>query len=268
MTKEYQMYINGKWVDAASSMLFDDYNPYTGEVYARVAGANKEDANRAIQAAAEAFPDWSEVPPSDKRMLFLKAADILERRSEEYAIALAEETGAAMAFARFQTHLGPGFLREAASHVHRVSGKTIPADLPGAFNMVLRQPVGVVGAISPWNAPLVLSSRAIVFPLAYGNTVILKPSAESPVSGGVLLFQILEEAGFPKGVINLVTNGPGLSGEVWDEFITDTRVRRITFTGSTDVGRTLAEKAGRHLKKITLELGGERSLVDSPGCGY
>jgi acyl-CoA reductase-like NAD-dependent aldehyde dehydrogenase len=201
------------------------------------------------------------VPPSEKRMYFLKAADILEKRSEEYAMTLAEETGAAIAFALFQTHLGPGFLREAASQVHRVSGKTIPADLPGAFNMVLRQPVGVVGAISPWNAPLVLSLRAIVFPLAYGNTVVLKPSAESPVSGGVLILQILEEAGFPKGVINLVTNGPGRSGEVGDEFITDTRVRRITFTGSTEVGRTLAEKAGRHLKKITLELGGNDPLL-------
>jgi acyl-CoA reductase-like NAD-dependent aldehyde dehydrogenase len=145
--------------------------------------------------------------------------------------------------------------------VHRVSGKTIPADLPGAFNMVLRQPVGVVGAISPWNAPLVLSLRAIVFPLAYGNTVVLKPSAESSVSGGVLLLQILEEAGFPHGVINVVTNGPGLSGEVGDEFITNPRVRRITFTGSTEVGRQLAEKAGRYLKRMTLELGGNDPLL-------
>ena len=261
MTKVHRMYIGGKWVDALSGEAYDDLNPYTGEVYTRLASGGKEDAKRAIDAAAAAFPTWAGVPPSEKRALFLKAADVMERRAEEITLALAEEAGATVNWGRFQTGLGPGFLREAASQVHRVSGQIIPADLPGAFNMVLRQPLGVVGAISPWNAPVVLSLRAVVFPLAYGNTVVLKPSAESAFVGGVLKAEIFEEAGFPRGVFNLVTNGPGRSGEVGDQFIEDSRVRRITFTGSTEVGKQLAEKAGRYLKKMTMELGGNDPLI-------
>ena len=184
MAKEYQMYINGAWVKAASGMTFDDYNPYTGEVFAKVANANRDDAKLAISAAAEAFPAWAATPPSQKRMYFLKAAEVLERRQQEIAQILTDETGATFGWAMFQTMLTPGMLREAASQVHRVTGEIIPADLPGAFFMALRQPVGVVAGIAPWNAPLILSLRAVVFPLAYGNTTVLKPSTESPVSGG------------------------------------------------------------------------------------
>jgi acyl-CoA reductase-like NAD-dependent aldehyde dehydrogenase len=261
MAKEYQMYINGAWVKAASGTTFDDYNPYTGEVFARVANASRDDAKLAISAAAEAFPAWAATPPSQKRMYFLKAAEVLERRQQEIAQILTQETGATFGWAMFQTLLTPGMLREAASQVHRVTGEIIPADLPGAFFMALRQPVGVVAGIAPWNAPLILSLRAVVFPLAYGNTTVLKPSAESPVSGGLVIAEIFEEAGFPKGVLNVVTNGPGLSEEVGDEFIADPRVRRISFTGSSEVGRQLAEKAGKHLKKVTLELGGSDPVI-------
>lgn len=261
MSKQYRMYINGEWTDAASGTTFDDYNPFTGEVFAKVANANKDDAKRAIDAAAEAFPAWAATPPSERRMYFLKAAEVLEKRQQEIAGILTEETGATFGWGMFQTILTPGMLREAASQVHRVTGEIIPADLPGAFFMALRQPVGVVAGIAPWNAPLILSLRAVVFPLAYGNTTVLKPSAESPVSGGLVIAEIFEEAGFPKGVLNVVTNGPGLSGEVGDEFIADPRVRRISFTGSTEVGRQLAEKAGRHLKKVTLELGGSDPVI-------
>jgi len=261
MAKEYQMYINGAWVKAASGMTFDDYNPYTGEVFAKVANASRDDAKLAISAAAEAFPAWAATPPSQKRMYFLKAAEVLEKRQQEIAQILTDETGATFGWAMFQTMLTPGMLREAASQVHRVTGEIIPADLPGAFFMALRQPVGVVAGIAPWNAPLILSLRAVVFPLAYGNTTVLKPSTESPVSGGLVIAEIFEEAGFPKGVLNVVTNGPGLSEEVGDEFIADPRVRRISFTGSTEVGRQLAEKAGKHLKKVTLELGGSDPVI-------
>jgi aldehyde dehydrogenase (NAD+) len=255
------MYINGEWVGACDGTVFEDFCPYTGELYAEVANAGREDAKLAIKAAGEAFPFWSAVPPSEKRRLFLKAADILEKRKDEMIPMLAEEVGGAFAFGMFQANLGPDFLREAASQVHRVTGKIIPPELEDSFSMVLRQPVGVVAGISPWNAPVVLSLRAICFPIAYGNTVVLKPSAESPVSGGVFIAEIFEEAGFPKGVLNVVTNGPGRSGEIGDEFVTDRRVRRITFTGSTDVGRQLAEQCGRHLKRITLELGGNDPLI-------
>jgi acyl-CoA reductase-like NAD-dependent aldehyde dehydrogenase len=194
-------------------------------------------------------------------MLFLKAADLLEQKGNEIVTLLAEETGCTFGFAMFQTMFTPGLLREAASQVHNPIGEIIPADLPGALYMATRQPVGVVAGIAPWNAPLILSLRAICLPIAYGNTAVLKPSMESSVSGGVVIAEIFHEAGFPKGVLNVVTNGPGGSGEVGDELIANPKVRRINFTGSTSVGRQLAEKAGRHLKRVSLELGGQNPLI-------
>ncbi len=261
MPKQYRMYINGEWTEAASGATFDDHDPFTGEVFAKVASANKEDAKRAIGAAAAAFPSWSASPPAERGMYFLKAADILEKRQQEILQILTEETGGTFGWGMFQTHFTPGLLRAAAAQVHMVTGEIIPADLPGAFFMALRQPVGVVAGISPWNAPLILSLRAVALPMAYGNTTVLKPSAESPVSGGLVFAEIFEEAGFPKGVFNVVTNGPGFSEEVGDELVANPKVRRISFTGSTEIGRQLAEKAGRHLKRVTLELGGKDPLI-------
>jgi acyl-CoA reductase-like NAD-dependent aldehyde dehydrogenase len=142
-----------------------------------------------------------------------------------------------------------------------VTGEIIPADLPGAFFMALRQPVGVVVGIAPWNAPLILSLRAVALPMAYGNTTVLKPSSESPISGGLIYAQIFQEAGLPKGVLNVLTNGPGFSGEVGEELIAHDQVRRISFTGSSEVGREIAEKAGRHLKRVSLELGGSDPVL-------
>jgi aldehyde dehydrogenase (NAD+) len=255
------MYINGEWVDALDRAMYDDYNPYTGEVFARVPSGKRGDARRAIEAAAAAFPAWSNTLPAERQALFLKAADILQKKQNEIVTILAEETGCTFGFAMFQTMFTPGLLREAASQVHNPIGEIIPADLPGAFYMAIRQPVGVVAGIAPWNAPLILSLRAICLPIAYGNTAVLKPSTESSVSGGVVIAEIFHEAGFPKGVLNLVTNGPGGSGEVGDELIENPRVRRINLTGSTSVGRQLAEKAGRHLKRVSLELGGQNPLV-------
>jgi len=261
MPREYKMYINGEWVDALDRAMYDDYNPYTGEVFARVPSGKRGDARRAIEAAAAAFPAWSQTLPAERQALFLKAADILQKKQNEIVTILAEETGCTFGFAMFQTMFTPGLLREAASQVHNPIGEIIPADLPGAFYMAIRQPVGVVAGIAPWNAPLILSLRAICLPIAYGNTAVLKPSTESSVSGGVVIAEIFHEAGFPKGVLNLVTNGPGGSGEVGDELIENPRVRRINLTGSTSVGRQLAEKAGRHLKRVSLELGGQNPLV-------
>jgi acyl-CoA reductase-like NAD-dependent aldehyde dehydrogenase len=161
----------------------------------------------------------------------------------------------------FQAHFTPSLLRVAASQTYQVNGELIPADLPGAFYMTMHQPVGVVAGIAPWNGPLILSLRSICMPIALGNTAVLKPSTESAAAGGVVIAEIFHEAGFPKGVFNLVTNGPGRSGEIGDEFIENPKVRRITLTGSTAVGRQLAEKAGRHLKRIALELGGQGPLI-------
>jgi aldehyde dehydrogenase (NAD+) len=155
----------------------------------------------------------------------------------------------------------PGLLREAAGQVYAPTGEILPADLPGAFYMAVRHPVGVVAGIGPWNAPLILSLRSICLPIAYGNTAVLKPSTEASAAGGVVLAEIFDEAGFPKGVLNLVTNAPGGSNAIGDEFIENPKVRRISLTGSSAVGRQLAEKAGRYLKRVALELGGQNPMI-------
>ena len=254
--EKYKLYINGEWVESSSGEYYDDMNPYTGEVYAQVANATEEDVRKAIDAAQEAFPKWKAVPPAEKRRLLIRCAEILERRLDEISKILAEETGAAGPFAKFQAMNTPEFFREAASQVFMVSGEIIPADMPGQTGMVWRQPVGVVGSISPWNAALLLAIRAIVFPIAYGNTCVLKTSEASSVAGGVVVAQIFEEAGFPPGVLNVILTGPGRSGMVGDILTSDKRVRRMTFTGSTQVGRRLAVQCAENLKKICLELGG------------
>ena len=261
MPKAYQMYINGQWVDAIDGKTFDDYNPYNGEVYARIPSGKRRDARKACDAAAAAFPDWSHTPPAERQRYLLRAADIFERRQQEILNIVTQETGGTFRWGMFQTGFIPGLLREAAAQVHAIGGEIIPADLPGAFFMAIRQPVGVVAGIAPWNAPLILSLRAVALPIACGNTTVLKPSAEAPVSGGIIFAEVFEEAGFPKGVFNVVTNGPGFSGEVGDELIEHPKVRRLSFTGSTEVGRQIAEKAARHLKKVTLELGGNDPLI-------
>ncbi|MDH4068059.1 MAG: aldehyde dehydrogenase family protein [Dehalococcoidia bacterium] len=261
MCKAYQMYINGQWLDAIDGKTFDDYNPYNGEVYAKLPSGKRGDARKACDAAAAAFPDWSHTPPAERQRFFLRAADILERRQQEIVNIVTQETGGTFGWGMFQTSFVPGLLREAAAQVHAVSGEIIPADLPGALFMAIRQPVGVVAGIAPWNAPLILSLRAVALPMACGNTTVLKPSAEAPVSGGIVFAEVFEEAGFPRGVFNVVTNGPGFSEEVGDELIEHPKVRRLSFTGSTEVGRQIAEKAARHLKKVTLELGGNDPLI-------
>ena len=261
MPRDYKMYINGEWVGALDGEVYDNLNPFTGEIFARVPSGKRADARRAIDAAVAAFPGWSHTLPAERQALFLKAAEVLEKKRDEIVTILAEETGCTFGFAMFQVGFTPGLLREAAAQVHQANGEIIPADLPGAFYMAIRQPVGVIAGIAPWNAPLILSLRSICLPVAYGNTAVLKPSMESAAAGGVVIAEVFHEAGFPKGVLNLVTNGPGRSSEIGDEFIENPKVRRISLTGSSAVGRQLAEKAGRYLKRVALELGGQNPLI-------
>jgi acyl-CoA reductase-like NAD-dependent aldehyde dehydrogenase len=260
-TSERQLFIGGEWIDAGGGKTFDDGDPFTGDVVARVPAGTREDAKKAVEAAAAAFPEWSKAPPAVRQALFLKAADILESRRDEVVELLARETGCTFGFGMFQMGFTPGLLRQAANAGYQAVGEIIPSDLPGALAMGLRQPVGVVGAIAPWNAALILSLRAITAPIAYGNTVVLKPSEWSPISGGLLWGEIFTEAGFPPGVLNIVTHAPGEAAPIGDEFAENPAVRRINFTGSTATGRKLAEAAGRNLKRVVLELGGYNPLL-------
>ena len=261
MAKRYQMYIGGRWMDAANGKTFDDLNPYNGDLFAKVPAGKREDAKRAIEAAAAAFPEWAATPPMVKRKLFLKAADVWEKRQDELVQALNIETGSTIGIAMFQMFFLPGLLREAAAQVYNVTGEVIPADYPGAFFMALRQPCGVVSGFGPFNVPYILCTSAIALPIAYGNTAVLKPSEEAPVTGGLLIAEVFEEAGFPPGVLNVVTHSKEDAPEVGDEMIVHPAVRRISFTGSTEVGRIIGEKSGKHLKRAVLELGGKDPLI-------
>ena len=260
-TTERRLFIGGEWVDSGGGGTFDVCDPFTGDAVATVAAGTRDDAKRAVAAAAEAFPAWAAAPPAARQGVFLRAADVLESRRDEIVDLLARETGCTFGFGMFQMHFTPGLLRQAAASAYGPIGEVIPSDVPGAMAMGLRQPVGVVGAIAPWNAALILSLRSITAPLAFGNSVVLKPSEWSPISGGLLWGEIFADAGLPAGVLNIVTHAPGQAAGIGDELVENPAVRRLNFTGSTGTGRRLAEAAGRNLKRIVLELGGSNPLV-------
>jgi acyl-CoA reductase-like NAD-dependent aldehyde dehydrogenase len=246
---------------ATAQETFQDLDPFTGDVVAEVPAGGADEARRAVETAAAAFPAWAEAPPAQRQAIFLKAADVLEGRRDEVVDLLARETGCTFGFAMFQMHFVPGLLRQAAALAYAPVGTVIPSDNPGTLAMGLRRPVGVVAAIAPWNAALILSARSIAAPLVLGNTVVLKPSEWSPVVGGTIWTEIFAEAGLPDGVLNVVTHAPGGAGPIGEVFTSHPAVRRINFTGSTKTGRLLAEAAGRNLKRVVLELGGYNPLL-------
>jgi acyl-CoA reductase-like NAD-dependent aldehyde dehydrogenase len=258
--REVQQFIGGTWSSAARGKTYEDLDPFTGEVVATVPAGDVADARRAIDAAAEAFPGWSQTPPGERQRIFLKAADLLESRRDEVVSMLARETGSTFGFGMFQTFFVPSLFRQAAALAYAPLGQIIPSDT-GAFAMGIRKPVGVVAAFAPWNAALILSARSIAAPLALGNSVVLKPSEWSPWSGGLLWGEIFAEAGLPDGVLNVVTHAPGDAGPIGTALIEHPAVRRLNFTGSSAVGRMIAEAAGRNLKRVVLELGGYNPLI-------
>ena len=259
--REYQQYIGGDWTPAEGGKTFEDRDPFTGDTVTLAPAGSRADAARAIAAAADAFSAWSATVPAERQRVFLKAADVLESRLEEVVDLLARETGATFGFGMFQMGFVPNLLRQAAALAYAPVGQIIPSDHPGTLAMGIRKPVGVVAAIAPWNAALILSARSIAAPLALGNTVVLKPSELSPVVGGLLWGEVFAEAGLPAGVLNVVTHAPGEAAPIGDELVENPAVRRINFTGSTETGRRLAEAAGRHLKRVVLELGGYNPLL-------
>ena len=261
MIKPVLHHIGGRQVASISGRRHPDYDPWNRAVLAEVASGDDEDARRAIEAAHAAFPAWSAMAPSDRQLIFIRAADALERRRSEVIGLLAAETGCGPYFATVQLDFCLAMLRQAAGLAHAPTGQILPTDLPGSRALAVRRPVGVVAAIAPWNAALTLAGRAIVGPLALGNTVVLKPSEESPITGGTLWAEVFAEAGLPPGAVNVVTHAPGDAGMIAAELVTHPLVRRISFTGSTVTGRRLAELAARHLKRPVLQLSGHNALI-------
>jgi len=214
----------------------------------------------AADAAGAAAPGWAATGPNARRALLNEAAAALEARADDLIAAMAAETGATEGWARFNLMLAAGMAREAAALTTQISGEVIPSDHRGRVAMALREPVGVVLGIAPWNAPIILGVRAIAVPLACGNAVILKASETCPRTHG-LIVEAFAEAGFPAGVVNLVTNAPEEAGAVVGALIDHPAVRRINFTGSTRVGRIVARRAAENLKPVLLELGGKAPLI-------
>ncbi|WP_430396524.1 aldehyde dehydrogenase [Ferrovibrio sp.] len=257
---ETQLLIGGKDVAASGGKTFERRNPLSGDVASRAAAASVADANAAADAAAAAYPGWSALGPNARRALLLKAADNLAARAPDFIARMQAEIGATAAWAGFNVHLASGMLREAAAMTTQIGGEVIPSDKPGCLAMATRESVGVVLGIAPWNAPVILGTRAVAMPLACGNTVVLKASETCPATHR-LIAEAIQQAGLPEGVINVVSNAPADAAEVVAALIAHKAVRRINFTGSTKIGRVVAELAARQLKPVLLELGGKAPLV-------
>ncbi|MFZ5732930.1 MAG: aldehyde dehydrogenase [Pseudomonadota bacterium] len=257
---EIALLLESKDVPASNGATFDRLNPVTGDVASRAAAAQIADAKRAADAAAAAFPAWSQTGPNARRAILLKAADLLAAKAPRFVELMAAETGATAGWAGFNVHLASGMLREAAAMTTQISGEVIPSDKPGCISMAIRQPAGVVLSMAPWNAPVILGVRAVALPLACGNTVVLKASEICPGTHR-LIAECLRDAGLPPGVLNVITNAPEDAPALIETLIAHPAVRRVNFTGSTRVGRIIAQVAAKHLKPALLELGGKAPLV-------
>ena len=252
--------IDGEVHHAEGGATFERNDPVTLQVATRAAASTVSDANKAVEAAAAAFPAWSQLGPSAKRAVLLKAADMLDAKAAEFTNLMITETGATGPWAGFNVFLAASMIREAASMTTQITGDVIPANKPGSLAMGLRQPRGVCLGIAPWNAPVILGVRAVAMALACGNTVVLKASEMCPAVHR-LIGQCFLEAGLPKGVLNVVTNAPKDAAAIVSALIKHPAIRHINFTGSTKVGKVIARLAAEELKPVLLELGGKAPLL-------
>ncbi len=258
--EEVQLLIGDQDVAASNAATFSRANPLSGQVATRAAAASVADARAIADSAAAAFPKWSAIGPSERRAKLLRAAELLESRVTQFLPVMMAETGCIGPWVHFNVHVAAGMLREAAAMTTQVSGEVIPSDVPGSLAMGIRQPAGVVLGIAPWNAPIILGVRAIAMPLACGNTVILKASEVCPGTHR-LIGAILREAGLGEGVVNVVTHDPKDAEAIAEALISHPAVRRVNFTGSTRVGKIIAQLAAKSLKPALLELGGKAPLI-------
>jgi len=252
------VFINGEWRAAASGKSFDSLNPATGEVVDSVPDGGAEDAVAAIDAATAAFPAWAGKTAYERSAILYKAWSLMIERKDDLARLMTTEQGKPLRAAQNETQYAADFLLWYAEEAKRVYGETIPAPRGDQRFIITKAPVGVVAAVTPWNYPISMLTRKLAPALAAGCTVVLKPAEATPLCA-IAVYKILEEAGVPAGVVNLVTAAD--PKPVGDVFTTDPRVRKITFTGSTAVGKMLAGKAGENMKRISLELGGHAPFI-------
>jgi len=252
-----RMYVNGKWVKAKGNQTFPVTNPATGKTIGSVPDGGKEDARLAVDAAHAAFPVWSGKTAEERSYFLRKWHDAILDNKNEIAEILVLEQGKPMKEALGEITYAASFLLWYAEEAKRIYGETIPASAPDKRILVFRQPVGVTAAITPWNFPAAMITRKVAPALAAGCTVVIKPAEQTPLTA-LKLAEAAEMAGFPRGVINVVTGNPEEIGAAWLE---DPRVRKITFTGSTEVGKLLMKGAADTVKKISLELGGHAPVI-------
>ena len=252
------MYIDGQWTHAKSDAVFDVFNPATQDKISEVPDGGRDDAARAIDAAGRAFQTWSRLTAYQRSKYLYDAHRLMIERREQLARVMTEEQGKPLKAARNEVQYGADFLLWYAEEAKRIYGETIPAPRPDQRFIVMHQPVGVVGAITPWNYPVSMITRKVAPSLAAGCTIVLKPAEATPLCA-IEIFKIFQEVGIPAGVVNLVTaRDPAPIGE---EFLTNPQVRKLTFTGSTAVGKLLARGAAEQMKRISLELGGHAPFI-------
>ncbi|QGZ31063.1 aldehyde dehydrogenase [Stutzerimonas stutzeri] len=255
-----QLTIDNSKRDASDGKTFQRIDPLNGKTVSVGAACSVEDALQAAESSARAFRTWSNTGPTERRRILLAAADALEAKMADFCTVMAEEIGASQLWAQFNVGASAGLMREAAALTTQIKGETIPTDKPGALSMTLRQPVGTVLSIVPWNGPVILGARAIAYPLACGNTVIFKGSENSPRTHA-LLAEAFYEAGLPAGVLNFLISAPEDAAAVTEALVAHDSVRRVNFTGSTKVGRMIAQTCATHLKRCLLELGGKAPFI-------
>lgn len=257
---EVKLIINGQELDADDGTFFTRLQPNTENIATKASSASTVDAIKAANAAAAAFPNWSKTSAKTRADVLMKTADLIEARANDFVDAMAVETGGTETWARFNCTLAADIFRHAATLTNYQTECTRNGRDKSVTSHLIRQPVGVVLGIAPWNAPVVLGSRAIAIPLACGNTVVLKASELCPKTHAMIV-EILHDAGLPAGAVNLVANAPESAADVVEALVAHNAVRRINFTGSTRVGRMVAETCARHLKPVVLELSGKAPLL-------
>ncbi len=248
-------FINGKPIKTAET--FAVLNPYTGETLGNVARSNSEDVKIAVDSAHSAFPNWANLAAWEREKILLNCADELEKNAEKLTDILIDESGSCITKARYETGYTPRLLRAAAGEATRLYGETMPNERPTRMTFVIREPIGVVVCIVPFNAPLALLAKMVAFPLAAGNTVVVKPSEETPLIA-LEFAKILTEAGLPAGVLNVVN---GFGNEIGEALICNHQVKGVALTGSTTTGQIVGKQAINGMKHLQLELGGKNPLI-------
>jgi len=254
---DLKFFINGRWKKSFDHSTFEIKNPSTEEILAKIPNGGRLDTNEAIKTASEAFPNWARLTADERGNYLLKLRDLLLAHDQEFASIISLEMGKVKNQALAEVQQASSFLTWYAEEGRRIYGETVPASDPDKRLFVIKQPVGVVAAITPWNFPLSMLTRKLAPALAAGCTAILKPAEQGSLTA-IAFAKLVEMANFPKGVINIVT---GMPEPISDEFFANPIVKKVSFTGSTRVGRLLVKKSSHHLKKLSLELGGNAPFI-------